>query len=81
MIEPENVRTKQEFLSFVYALRDAYRIDPVALQNDTVESFLGALGGWVEDMEGAYLNENQKIPEQIDWNVIARMLAAASIYD
>ena len=81
MMDPNDIRTKEEFVEFVYYLRNVYRNEPSRWQNDTTESYLDALAGWVESMEGAYLNRNEKMPQDVNWNVIARMLGAATIYD
>jgi hypothetical protein len=75
----DEIRTREDFIEFVYSLRDTYR-NGSSLQNDTTESYLSALAGWVEDMDGAYLNWNKELPKDINWSVIAQILDAATIY-
>ena len=84
MIDPNNVQTKKDFLDFIYALVDDYEInknEPYQWENNTINLYLAALAGWVEDMEGAYKFKNEQVPENVNWNVIARMLAAATDYE
>jgi hypothetical protein len=81
MIDTDQVCTKEDFVQFVYKLRDIYRSDRSKWQNDTLDTYLEALAGRAEDMDGAYLNWNKEVPKDINWNVIAKMLVAASIYD
>jgi len=39
------------------------------------------LAGWAEDMDGAYMNWGEEMPADIKWDVFAKALAAASVYD
>ena len=77
----DNIRTREEFIKFVHGLLDEFQNNRAGWQNDTVDSYLGALAGWVEDMDGAYMNRGEKMPEDIKWDVFAKALAAASVYD
>lgn len=80
-MDPNKIQSKEEFVDFIYQLRDGYRMNPPRWQNDTIESFLGGMAGWVEDLEGAYRFKNEAVPVEINWNFIARLLAAAAVYD
>lgn len=81
MIDTDNIQTREQFVTFVYYLRDVYRNDPNRWENNTIESFLDALAGWVEDMDGAYLNWNKEMPRDINWSILAKMLDAATDYE
>jgi hypothetical protein len=78
-IEP--IKTKKDFVSFVYELSQDYRDNPKSWQNKDLGSFLEALAAWVDDMEGYYLNQGQQVPEKPDWQMLANMLTAAKIYE
>jgi len=81
MIDTDNIQTREQFVTFVHYLRDVYRNDPNRWENNTIESFLDALAGWVEDMDGAYLNWNKEMPQDINWSILAKMLDAATDYE
>lgn len=51
------------------------------MENVTVESYMDALAGCVEGMEGFYSNRSEEIPANIEWNVFADLLDSARIYD
>ncbi|EEM93578.1 hypothetical protein bthur0013_49240 [Bacillus thuringiensis IBL 200] len=50
-------------------------------ENVEVETYLEALNGWLGDYEGVYINQGEKIPENIPWKFIAQMLLAAAHYE
>ncbi len=75
------IRTKQEFVSFVYDLSQSYKSDPKSWENKDLGTFLEALAAWTDDMEGYYINHKQPVPTQPDWQTIADMLQAAKVYE
>ena len=50
-------------------------------ENQDIKSFLEAMAGWVEDMDGYYLNKGEKPPVTPTWKTFAEMLRAATIYE
>ena len=78
---PPTIRTKQEFVSFVYDLSRNYKNDPKSWENADLGTFLEALAAWTDDMEGYYLNHKQQVPETPNWQTIADMLQAAKVYE
>jgi hypothetical protein len=63
--------------SMVANLRD----NPEEWVNGDLESFLGAMAAWVEDMDGYYANAGQPLPEPPGWRTIAEILMAAKHYE
>ena len=57
------------------------RENPSTWENTNLESFLEALGSWVEDMDGYYINQGKPVPTQPDWKIAADMLMAATMYE
>ena len=80
-MENEEIKTRKDFVSFVYGLREDFCKNPESWPNDTLGTFLEALAAWIEDIEGYYLNKGQPVPEKPDWQMIADMLFAARIYE
>jgi hypothetical protein len=48
---------------------------------NSVDSYLEALTGWVEDMDGFYANRSEEMPKDINWDVFAGALSAAAVYE
>lgn len=77
----DKMEDKSAFLSFLNLLRDDLENDQKNWTNITLAEYLEAMSGWVEDMEGYYLNNGISIPENVDWKVFANILVAAKMYE
>jgi hypothetical protein len=77
----KDIKTKDDFVSFVYSLSQDYQNNPSSWKNNEIGTFLEAMAAWVDDMEGYYLNQCLPVPEKPDWKMIANMVAAAKIYE
>ncbi len=69
-----NIRSRDDFIAFM-------RLFSAAQQDTSVRDYLEALTAWAEDMDGYYKNADRKAPENIDWDLIASLLYAGSIYE
>ena len=67
-----SISTREEFVRFVAALRVDLKVNGPAWENDTLDTYLDALGCWVTD---------SPIPEEPVWRTMARALLAASRYE
>lgn len=76
-----SIRSREDFVAFVKALRKDLHDNPASWENSTLEHFLEALGGWVEDMDGYYVNQGKPVPQQPDWKVVGDILMAAKMYE
>ena len=76
-----SIGSREDFVAFVKALSKDLRDNPAAWENGNLERFLEALGAWVEDMDGYYLNQGKPVPKQPDWKVAGDMLMAAKMYE
>jgi hypothetical protein len=76
-----NIKTREDFVSFVYELGKDYRMNPQSWENKDTGAFLEALAAWVEDMDGYYLNKGEPVPDKLNWKNIADMLMAAKLYE
>jgi hypothetical protein len=77
----ESISSRQDLRGFVDALKADLTENPDAWENDSLERFLGALAGWIGDMDGYFKNQGLKEPAEPDWQLVGRMLFAASIYE
>jgi hypothetical protein len=77
----KQIRTREDFLTFVKALNKDLRDHPDTWENKSLDRFLEALGAWIEDMDGYYINQGKPVPRQLDWKVIGDMLMGAKMYE
>jgi hypothetical protein len=78
--QAETVQTQQAFSSFIRALRTDLKQNGQAWENADLDAFLEAIAGWVDDMDGYYLNRGMSAPKP-DWRVLAHLFAAARHYE
>ncbi len=77
-----SVKSRQDFISFVEHLNDGHRKDGNEWANNNLESFLGGLAGFANDMSGFYRNMGEAVDVEIaTWRMIAQMLLAATAYE
>lgn len=81
MKDTNGIRTKEDFVSYVYELSQDYRNNPDTWENNDLGSYLEALAAWVDDMDGYYINTGQPVPEKPTWLNIADILLAAKVYE
>ena len=77
----QNVKSKDDFISFMAALIHDLKNNPDAWENQSLEAYLEAVQSWVEDMDGYYANNNKPVPDNISWKVFADTLIAAKMYE
>lgn len=77
----DTIKTKEDFIRFVYSLQNELKTKPAEWENQTLDSYLGAIASWIRDMNGYYVNTGNPVPEDINWAVFADILKAASIYE
>ena len=68
------IKSKKDFLYFM-------NLYTSTMKNVSIKEYLGSVSSWVEDMEGYYMNTNQEIPENINWDFIATLFYVGSIYE
>lgn len=75
------IGSRQDFIKFVEYLNADYRERKEEWQNGNLESFLGGLAGFANDMAGFYKNMGETVDvETVTWRMAAQMLLAASVY-
>jgi hypothetical protein len=77
----KQIETKDDLMKFIFMLRKDLNHNVEEWENYTLDSFLEAMEGWMQDMDGYYLNTNQPLPEQPSWKMIADILMAAKYYE
>ncbi|MBL0888727.1 DUF7660 family protein [Myceligenerans indicum] len=77
----DSPRTRDELASFIDDLASTSATTPDAWENATLPDYLDALAAWTRDLDGYYLGNGEPVPETPSWNLIARMLHAATTYE
>ncbi len=79
--EVPSIRTHHDLASFVQRLVREFNDRPDEWENADLASFLEALAGWIEDMDGYYANMGEPFPDPPHWRTFADMLLGARVYD
>lgn len=69
-----SIRSKADFLTFMQQFLPE-------IEDTSVRDYLEALTAWTHDMDGYYQNTGKPVPENINWDFIASLLYAGSIYE
>jgi hypothetical protein len=77
----DSPRTRDELASFIDELASTSAASPDAWENATLPDYLHALAAWTRDLDGYYLGNGEPVPETPSWNLVARMLHAATTYE
>lgn len=76
-----SISTREDFIAFVKALQNDFQNNPQSWENDNLKSFLEALGAWVKDMDGYYLNQGKPVPQEPTWKMLGDILLASKMYE
>ncbi len=69
-----HIKSRDDFLRFTALFRET-------VSDSAVRNYLESLSAWAADMDGYYQNSGREIPQNIDWDFIAALLYAGSIYE
>ena len=81
----KNVNTKEDFLKLLAILIDDLNSND--WDNNTLESYLSGVEGWVDDMDGYFANiKDDKTLEklnnnELDWKILAHIFVASTVYE
>ena len=75
------VQTREDLAAFVAKLKADLDANPSEWTNADLASFLEAMAGWIQDMEGYYQNSGQRLSELSPWKIVADVLMAARMYE
>ncbi len=75
------VQTREDLAAFVAELKADLDANPSEWKNVDLASFLEAMAGWIQDMEGYYQNTGQKLSELSPWKIVSDVLMAARMYE
>jgi hypothetical protein len=75
------VQTKADFLEFLKLLIEDFKNNRNSWTNDNLNDYLNGIQGWIEDMEGYYINTKTDLPKNINWKIFADILIAAKMYE
>jgi hypothetical protein len=77
----EAIRSREDLVKFVRALCLSLKERPGEWENADLESYLEAIGAWVEDMNGYFKGRGEAVPEQPTWKTLGQILLSASVYE
>lgn len=68
------IKSREDFIEFM-------KLFVSAEKDRSVSCYLEALAAWTADMDGYYRNAGKEMPANINWDFIATLLYAGSIYE
>jgi hypothetical protein len=78
----EKVESKDDFIKFLEGLLQNLHDYPDDWDNNDLKSYIDGFYGFVLSIDGYYKNTNQNIDtEKITWNMLAKMMRAARVYE
>ncbi len=73
---------KNEFIDILDDLRDDLNMRPEEYVNTDLDSFLGAMIAYTQDIQGYYKNTGQNVDsDKQDYKVFADILRGAAVYE
>lgn len=79
----DSVQTMEDFIRYVHELRKDLKTNPEDFENNTLPLFLEAIADYTEHgLRGRYYFFKEHFdPEKPSWNMFARILAGASVFE
>jgi hypothetical protein len=77
----QNIQSRRDLVVFLHELLKNLREKPEDWENSTLESYLEAMGAWLEDCDGYYANQELPIPQQPSWQTLGEILLASKHYE
>lgn len=68
------IENKNDFLKFM-------ELYIPTIKELSIREYLESIISWVEDMDGYYINTDKKIPQNINWDLIATLFYVGYIYE
>jgi hypothetical protein len=81
VMEIENIRTREDLAQYVRELSIRANNPDENWENMDLYSFLEAMSGWIQEMDGYYKKIGKAMPKQPTWKTIAEILTAATVYE
>lgn len=79
--QAESVQTHEDFARFARRLSDELAAGETEWDNDTLPTYFEGLAGFSEDIEGYFQHRKEAVPAQPSWNLMAKILLAARVYE
>jgi hypothetical protein len=80
-MELESIKNKEDLVAYIHGMVKEATESECSWENNDLPSFLEAMAGWIQDMDGYYISRGEKPPMNLAWKTIAEILRAATIYE
>jgi len=80
-MQPEDVRTREDFVRLVRALAEEAAHSGHAWGNPSLHQYLNAAAAWTNDMDAYLANHDQTASTEPSWRLFAMILCAATVYE
>ncbi|WP_456300754.1 DUF7660 family protein [Streptomyces herbicida] len=79
--EAHSVHDRQSLSAFLAAVSRDFQEDPERWENREISTFLEAMAAWVMDCDEIFRRNGESIPSNEAWATVAKVVAAARIYE
>jgi hypothetical protein len=79
--EARAVHEKEDLSAFLSAAARDLEMNPDGWENRDLVSFLEAMSAWVSDSDGFFRRAGQNPPSGDGWSTVAKVVAAARVYE
>jgi hypothetical protein len=76
-----SIRSREDFVSFVRALRADLYDNPETWENGSLERFLEALAASAQNLDCGHVKQGKPALQQPDWKELGDMLMAAKVFE
>jgi hypothetical protein len=79
--DSRSVRTREDLTAFLNVLAARIRSGDVAVANSSAADLIDGAAGWIEDLDGYFLNRGEEPPVEPSWAIIAMIFSAGLVYE
>lgn len=79
--DANKVAGKESLSAFLLAASRDFSERPEDWENQDLASFLEAMSAWVSDCDGLFARLGEPVPSDESWAVVAKVVAAARVYE
>ena len=80
-VDVDHIATRDDVVGVLHAMINDFRKNPDAWENPTLDRYLDGLATAVEGLDQVYAERGEVAPPQPSWQLVAKLLVAASGYE
>jgi hypothetical protein len=78
---PDDITSREDLVRFLEQLANDARAGRTGVENAGAADVLDGAAGWLQDMDGYFLNRGETPPVSPTWRLMAMTFAAGLVYE